>query len=181
MGIEECVDEYWGTGAKPQAAQALTNFVRLIFEVDANAWVPSLWTSLSQPNPGSFTTQSNYLKNMAIYKKTNKGLTRIGDMQSRNTKMEQEAIQAVKNGGNGNKNLLKVLLNSAPANLRWGSGDPNRDISDRLDPIGTPQQRLTDKEGRLSSKFGTGPRACAPKYQDLLAECKAGKDYCYSY
>merc|ERR1712062_141469 len=86
--IDECVDKYWGAGPKPQAAKALTSFVRLIFKVDVDASVPTLWTSLNPPTPGGFTTQSNYLRNMGIYK----GLTKIGDMQSRNAEMEQEAI-----------------------------------------------------------------------------------------
>merc|ERR1712141_306288 len=98
--------------------------------------------------------------------------------------MENEAlnIMSLKRSSlsQNNKMKLKKLLNSAPANLRLASGIRNVGISDRLDPLGNKQRKWTAKEQDLNAKFGTGIGACAAKYQDIVAVCQGGADYCHS-
>lgn len=185
--IEECVDKYWGPTAAPQNVKGLNDFIKLIFKVDTVAQVPTRFDRSENPVINSFTDQANYLAGMPVMKvdpKTKKSI-KVGDMLTTNTQMENKALNIVtlKHSSYSvqkNKKQLKRLLNSAPANLRLASGVSNVDISDRLDPLGNKQEKLTTKEQDLNGKFGRGIGACAAKYQDIVAVCKGGAAYCHS-
>ena len=56
-------------------------------------------------------------------------------------------------GTSGEKlDKIKTLLNSAPANLRYGVATINRKIQDNIDPMGTEEKKLTSKE-RVLTEF----------------------------
>ena len=68
-----------------------------------------------------------------------------------NNGIRNEAINVIKSSGPGgltNNGLQKLnqLLNSVPANLRYGVAGVNRGIGSHLDPMGTIKRKLTTKD-----------------------------------
>ena len=66
------------------------------------------------------------------------------------------------------KNICSIIkhANSAPANLRFGDRSTNRAISNRLDPMGGLDKKLTKKESSLLEIYGYG-RKLANKFPVL--------------
>jgi len=52
-------------------------------------------------------------------------------------------------------NDLLLMMNSAPANLRWGCGSPNSSVGKYLDPMGNAERRMTKKEKTWLREYGS--------------------------
>lgn len=159
-GIDECVDYY----KQNNNGGRLTNFVTRIFGVDANAVVPQFWKKANLNDDRSFTPQSfvshrNYL-----------GVT----LRAENTLMLNEALKdCVLNATPAQQRNCKYLLYNAPANLRFGLGEENITINDRLDLMGAINGRRTTKEVALINEMND----C---YDELPDWCIRNNEYCGS-
>jgi len=144
--INACVDQY----LKNRRITELDNFIGEIFEVDLVAQAPTRWLPGGRPDPTSRVTHDQYLRSTDATRSVVGTGTAKPTMLDQNTKMEQMALTARRNG---NINELKKYLNSAPANLRFGEATANVAVNDRLDPMGNLNERLTAKESRLLDRY----------------------------
>ena len=116
----------------------LKDFVDYLFEIDSNAKV---WIG---------GASRNYAAKTAISHKDYMGIP-LSDL---NVKFYNDSSEIVNNWANGvDKNDGKIreflqLLNSAPANLRYGTGTENVSIGKLLDAMGDGNQQMTKKEKR---------------------------------
>jgi len=81
---------------------------------------------------------------------------------------DNNQLKFYKNGCNNMKQFLKIL-NSMPANLRFGRKKDNTAIGFNLDPMGGPTDQITDKEenmvlGTLDTLFSTCVPSIVGKY-----------------
>lgn len=121
----------------------LIQSVQLLFQVDRSAvvWVRSggSMQSLSHRSymsPSLVTLNAQYLRSALKY---------INDIKKLPSK--------------SNVVDLLTVLNSAPANLRYGQGPINSSIQGKLDPMGNSNQKMTAKEKRWLSIYRDMPKS----------------------
>jgi len=108
----------------------LTQFARYLFEVDTEAYVC---------DPMSPAT---CIKHTTILNNNN------GALMKMNTDMKEEVLDEI-DDLQPDISIIKQLLNSAPANLRYGLTPRNTNIQEWLDPMGDKTKELTTKEKSL--------------------------------
>ena len=137
---------------KKKIASERNKFIELLFQIDNDAFTVHDWKNsttgfLTSKKPSSkhlksFPIPENMIKYHELYFRDGNEST----LFKANTEMKDEALKACKNS---DKQKCKSLLNSAPANLRWGFGGVNVIISDRLDLMGNEEGEITKKEQQL--------------------------------
>jgi len=128
-GIETIVNA-WNKAGK-QAAWDLRPFAEYLFEVDTEACV------YNPNNPKHTCVPHTKILN------NNKGA-----LMKKNTAMRTKVLAEI-NKNQPDIDEIKKLLNSAPANLRYGSTQINGNIQGWLDPLGDNTNGLTTKEKSL--------------------------------
>ena len=129
-GIETIVNAWNTAGKQKPGGWDLRPFAKYLFEVDHDACV-------YDPQNPTVCTLHNTILNLnggALMKKNNQMRTKV-------------LAEIVKHKPSIRK--IKNLLNSAPANLRYGSTLRNTQIQGWLDPMGDNTKGLTTKEKSL--------------------------------
>ena len=127
--IETIVDTWDAAGR--QAGWDLIPFVMYLTEVDPQACV------FDPFNPIPCTLHTTILNNNG------------GALMNLNTAIRNDVINEINNGNPQGTNYIKRLLNSAPANLRYGSSEFNTQILGWVDPMADINKLLTMKEKSL--------------------------------
>jgi len=127
-GIETIVNA-WNKAGK-QAGWDLRPFAKYLFEVDTEACV------FNPKSPVKCTRHTTILNN-------NKGA-----LMNKNTAMKADVLDEITKK-KPKISKIKQLLNSAPANLRYGSTKTNTNIQGWMDPMGDKNNGLTNKEKSL--------------------------------
>ena len=143
---------------KKRRFAAMKTMVNLLFTIDTNArvWVRS-------------ANSRKALSHEAYMEKA---------IKDKSEKIFREAKQIVNDWAKG-KNInddatvssFRSLVNSAPANLRYGNGGLNSGIGSAMDPMGDQNQKMTDKERKLKTLFGLTYRCKATKYKKCNKKC----------
>jgi len=163
--IDKCVDHYWGK------TKDLKDLVRAIFEVDTNAVAPKAFQQQSATTPTEFKADSKSFVQHSAY---------LGSsLVQENTDMETEALNFCQASSSSTaKEKCKKLLFNAPANLRFGDGKKNSEISDRLDFMGSkksfsiPNTGLRGVETTKEAKLREIYEKC---YQEVEQWCGSEK------
>ena len=135
-GICETVESLFDNGD----FESIQGVVALLFEIDIDAVV---WIE----NPGLPKKTLTHQKYM--------GTTLVAE----NASFEKQAAKIAEDWGNGKGkdaatvNKFRLLVNSAPANLRYGEPKLNSGIGKFVDPMGDLNQKITDKEKRWNEQI----------------------------
>ena len=132
--IDKCVDDL-------DNQNTLDEFVKLIFKVDEEAIAPQQWLLERSP-----VSEELPMSDMPV-----PHTDYLYDLIDLNKEMMGEALDNCKVGQNLDR--CKKVLNSSPANLRFGYGKVNGIIHDRLDLMGDTFGEMTKKERLLADFF----------------------------
>ena len=134
--IQTIIDTWDAAGQ--QAGWDLRPFVMYLTEVDTHACV------FDPLNPIPCTLHTTILNN------------NNGALMNLNTAIRNDVINEINNGNPQGTSYIKRLLNSAPANLRYGTPGFNTKIINWVDPMGDVNHLLTMKE--MSMFYATDAR-----------------------
>lgn len=136
---------------------AMETMVTVLFRIDTNAHV---WTGPA--NPKKSLSHEVYMEKA---------------IKDKSEKIFREAKQIVNDWAKG-KNInddatvssFRSLVNSAPANLRYGNGGLNSGIGSAMDPMGDQNQKMTRKERYMNTLFGSSFQCKATKCKKCNCE-----------